>query len=55
VTSTEFAHFRQEGPHDLLVAAALLVGALSIAGAIVLVVDIDSPFEGLIFVSREQM
>ena len=36
---------------DRLGRLALLVGALSIAGAVVLIVDMDSPFEGMIVVS----
>jgi hypothetical protein len=38
-----------------LVIAALVVGALSIAGAVVLIADLDSPFEGVLVVSAEPM
>jgi hypothetical protein len=38
-----------------LVVIALLVGALSIAGAVLLIVDMDSPFEGMIVVSADPM
>ena len=34
---------------------ALLVGGLSIAGAVVLIVDMNSPFEGMIVVSADPM
>jgi hypothetical protein len=34
---------------------ALLVGALSIAGAVDLIVDMDLPFEGMIVVSADPM
>jgi len=37
------------------VVIALLVGALPIAGAVVLIVDMDSPFEGMIVVSADPM
>jgi hypothetical protein len=50
-----FVGYGLYAPRNLLVVAALFVGALSIAGAIVLIVDMDSPFEGLIVVSPEPM
>jgi hypothetical protein len=37
------------------VVVALLVGALAISGAVVLIVDMDSPYEGLIVVSPDPM
>jgi hypothetical protein len=40
-------------PRNKLVIAALLVGALSIAGAVVMIADLDSPFEGLLVVSAD--
>jgi hypothetical protein len=42
-------------PRNGLVIAALGVGALSIAGAVVLITDLDSPFEGILVVSAEPM
>ena len=42
-------------PRNGLVIAALVVGALSIAGAVVLIADLDSPFEGILVVSAEPM
>jgi len=42
-------------PRNGLVIAALVVGALSIAGAVVLIADLDSPFEGMLVVSAEPM
>jgi hypothetical protein len=35
--------------------AALLVGALAIAGAVLLIVDMDSPYEGVLIVSPQAM
>jgi hypothetical protein len=42
-------------PRNGLVIAALVVGALSISGAVVLIADLDSPFEGILVVSAEPM
>ena len=42
-------------PRNRLVIAALLVGALSIAGAVALIADLDSPFEGILTVSSDPM
>ena len=42
-------------PRNRLVIAALVVGALSIAGAVVMIADMDSPFEGLLTVSPDPM
>ena len=42
-------------PRNRLVMAALLVGALSIAGAVVLISDLDAPFEGILTVSADPM
>jgi len=50
-----FVSFGLFAPRNMLVVIALLVGALSIAGAVVLVVDMDSPFEGMIVVSADPM
>jgi hypothetical protein len=35
-------------PHNLTVVATLLVCAISVSGAIFLIVELDRPFEGLI-------
>jgi hypothetical protein len=53
--SVLFVSFGLFAPRNTLVVIALLVGALSIAGAVVLVVDMDSPFEGMIVVSADPM
>lgn len=50
-----FVSFGLFAPRNMLVVIALLVGALSIAGAVVLIVDMDSPFEGMIVVSADPM
>jgi hypothetical protein len=50
-----FVSFGLFAPRNALVVIALLVGALSIAGAVVLIVDMDSPFEGMIMVSADPM
>ena len=50
-----FVSFGLFTPRNMLVVIALLVGALSIAGAVVLIVDMDSPFEGMIVVSPDPM
>jgi hypothetical protein len=50
-----FVSFGLFAPRNMLVVIALLVGALSIAGAVVLIVDMDSPFEGMIVVSPDPM
>jgi hypothetical protein len=50
-----FVSFGLFAPRNALVVIALLVGALSLAGAVVLVVDMDSPFEGVIVVSADPM
>ena len=42
-------------PRNLLVASALLVGALAIAVAIGMIVDLDTPFDGFILVSPAPM
>jgi len=42
-------------PRNRLVIAALVVGALSIAGAVVMITDMDSPFEGILTVSPDPM
>jgi hypothetical protein len=50
-----FLSFGLFAPRNILVVIALLIGALSIAGAVVLIVDMDSPFEGVIVVSADPM
>jgi hypothetical protein len=50
-----FLSFGLFAPRNALVVIALLVGALALAGAVVLVVDMDSPFEGMIVVSADPM
>lgn len=42
-------------PRNRVVIAALLVGALSIAGAVLLIADMDAPYEGILVVSPEPM
>lgn len=42
-------------PRNRLVIAALIVGALSVAGAVVMIADMDSPFEGILTVSPDPM
>ena len=50
-----FISFGLFAPRNPLVVVALLVCALSIAGAVTLIVDMDSPFEGIIVVSAQPM
>jgi hypothetical protein len=50
-----FVSFGLFAPRNAMVVAALMVGALAIAGAVVLVVDMDSPFEGMLVISPEPM
>jgi hypothetical protein len=40
---------------NTVVVAALLVGALAISGAVLLIVDMDSPYEGMLVVSPQPM
>jgi hypothetical protein len=42
-------------PRNGVVVAALLVGALAISGAVVLIVDMDSPYEGIVVVTPQPM
>ena len=42
-------------PRNRLVLASLVVGALSIAGAVVIIADMDMPFEGVLTVSPDPM
>jgi Protein of unknown function (DUF4239) len=42
-------------PRNRLVLASLVVGALSIAGAVVIIADMDMPFEGILTVSPDPM
>jgi hypothetical protein len=48
-----FASFGLFAPQNRTVVAALLVSALSVAGAVFLVLELDSPFDGLIRVSAD--
>jgi hypothetical protein len=50
-----FVSFGLFAPRNSLVVAALLVGALAISGAVLLIVDMDSPFEGMLVVSPQPM
>ena len=50
-----FVSFGLFAPRNALVVIALLIGALSIAGAVDLIVDMDQPFEAMIVVSAEPM
>jgi len=50
-----FVSFGLFAPRNGLVIAALLVGALAIAGAVLLIVDMDSPYEGILVVSPQPM
>jgi hypothetical protein len=50
-----FVSFGLFAPRNGLVVAALLVGALAIAGAVLLIVDMDLPYEGILIVSPEPM
>ena len=50
-----FVSFGLFAPRNGVVVAALLVGALAIAGAVLLIVDMDSPYEGMLVVSPQPM
>ena len=50
-----FISFGLFAPRNPLVVVALLVCAISILGADTLIVDMDSPFEGIILVSAQPM
>jgi hypothetical protein len=50
-----FASFGLFAPRNGLVVAALLVGALAIASAVFLIVDMDLPYGGLLVVSPQPM
>ena len=50
-----FISFGLFAPRNALVVIALLIGALSIAGAVVLAVDMDAPFEGMLVVTADPM
>jgi hypothetical protein len=50
-----FMSFGLFAPHNALAVVALFICALSLAGAIVLVVDMDKPFEGFISISPQPM
>jgi hypothetical protein len=49
--SVIFASFGLFAPRNATVVAALLVGALSVSGAILLILELDAPFRGLIRIS----
>jgi hypothetical protein len=46
-----FASFGLFAPRNATVVATLLISALSVAGAIFLILELDQPFEGLIQIS----
>jgi hypothetical protein len=48
-----FVSFGLFAPRNRLVVAALLVAALAIASAVFLIVDMDSPYEGMYFISPQ--
>ena len=50
-----FVSFGLFAPRNGMVVAALLVGALAIAGAVFLIVDMDSPYTGILVVSPRPM
>jgi hypothetical protein len=50
-----FVSYGVFAPRNPVVVVALLVGALSIAGAVALIVDLDTPFAGFIVVSPDSM
>lgn len=50
-----FVSFGLFAARNALVVAALLVGALAIAGAVLLIVDMDLPYEGILIVSPQPM
>jgi hypothetical protein len=50
-----FVSFGLFAPRNALVVLSLAVGAVAIAGAVVVIVDMDSPYEGLIVVSPDPM
>jgi hypothetical protein len=50
-----FISFGLFAPRNALVVVALVVCALSIASAVALIVDMDSPFKGIIFISSQPM
>jgi hypothetical protein len=48
-----FVSFGLFAPRNRLVVAALLVAALAIASAVFLIVDMDSSYEGMYFISPQ--
>lgn len=50
-----FVSFGLFAPRNGVVVAALLVGALAIAGAVFLIIDMDSPYTGILVVSPRPM
>ena len=53
--ATTFAIFALFAPSNATVIPLLLVCALSVAGAVFLVLEMDSPFQGLIRVTGEPL
>jgi hypothetical protein len=53
--SATFASFGLYAPRNATVMTALCVAALSVAGAVFLIIELDAPFEGLIKVSGEPL
>jgi hypothetical protein len=50
-----FVSFGLFAPRNALVVLSLAIGAVAIAGAVLVIVDMDSPYEGLIVVSPDPM
>ena len=50
-----FASFGLFAPYNVTVVVALLLGALSVSGAIFLILELDTPFEGLMRLSDEPL
>ena len=50
--SVIFAGFGLFAPHNMTVVVSLLLAALSVSGAIFLILELDRPFEGLIQISN---
>lgn len=50
-----FVSFGLFAPRNTLVVLSLAIGAVAIAGAVLVIVDMDSPYEGLIVVSPDPM
>jgi hypothetical protein len=48
-----FVSFSLLAPHNLVAYACLLVSALSVSGAVFLILELDQPFGGSIQISKE--